>query len=76
MRGQQTLAPVIAELQAAGITSLRGIWATALNARGIPTASGRGDWQAVEVFYRALGQLKSPAGPVLSRQPLRASGWI
>jgi len=33
------LAPIIAELQAAGTTSLNGI-AEALNARGVPTAAG------------------------------------
>jgi DNA invertase Pin-like site-specific DNA recombinase len=41
-------AGVIAELQATGTTSLAGI-AAALNERGIPTASGRGTWQAVQV---------------------------
>jgi hypothetical protein len=35
------LAPVIAELRAAGVTTLRGI-AAELNRRGIPTTSGRG----------------------------------
>jgi DNA invertase Pin-like site-specific DNA recombinase len=39
------LAPIIAELQAAGITSLRGI-AAALNERGIQTPRGKGEWQA------------------------------
>jgi DNA invertase Pin-like site-specific DNA recombinase len=41
-------APVIAELQAAGTTSLRGI-ASELNNRGIPTATGTGSWQAAQV---------------------------
>ncbi len=41
-------APVIRALQAAGVTSLRGI-AAALNDRGIPTANGSGTWQAVQV---------------------------
>jgi hypothetical protein len=41
-------APVIAEIQATGVTSLAGI-AAALNERGIPTASGQGTWQAVRV---------------------------
>jgi DNA invertase Pin-like site-specific DNA recombinase len=41
------LAPVIAELQAAGCESLRAI-AAGLNARGIPTARG-GNWSAVQV---------------------------
>jgi hypothetical protein len=39
------LAPIVAELQAAGVTSPRGI-AAELNLRGIPTLSGRGEWQA------------------------------
>jgi hypothetical protein len=38
------LAPIITELRAAGVTSLRSI-AAALNERGIPTASGYGKWQ-------------------------------
>ena len=42
------LAPIIAELQAAGATSLRAI-AAGLNARGIPTARGTGTWSAVQV---------------------------
>jgi DNA invertase Pin-like site-specific DNA recombinase len=41
------LAPTIAELQAAGATSLRAI-AAGLNARQIPTANG-GQWSAVQV---------------------------
>jgi hypothetical protein len=36
------LAPIIAELRAAGVTSLYGI-AKALNARGVPTATGKGN---------------------------------
>jgi len=40
--------PTIAELQQAGITSLRAI-AASLNERGIPTARGRGRWSAVQV---------------------------
>src|SRR5258707_4361519 len=39
------LAPILAELQASGVTTLHGI-AAALNGRGIPTASGTGQWQA------------------------------
>lgn len=39
--------PIIAEIQASGITSASGI-ASALNERGIPTAKG-GKWQAVQV---------------------------
>jgi DNA invertase Pin-like site-specific DNA recombinase len=49
------LAPIVAELQAAGITSLRGI-ATELTRRGIPTAGGHGDWQAAQV-HRLLARL-------------------
>jgi Recombinase len=42
------LAPIIAELQAAGARSLRAI-AAALNERGIPTATGRGEWSGKQV---------------------------
>ncbi|MFN3690602.1 MAG: recombinase family protein, partial [Fimbriimonadales bacterium] len=42
------LAPVIAELRAAGIVSLGGI-AAALNERGIPTARGGAGWSPVQV---------------------------
>lgn len=42
------IAPVIKELQAAGVTSLRAI-AAQLNERGIPTARGEGQWQAAQV---------------------------
>lgn len=41
------LAPIVADIRAAGVTSLNGI-AQALNARGIPTARGS-TWQAVQV---------------------------
>jgi hypothetical protein len=37
------IAPTIAELQAAGATSLRQI-AADLNAKGIPTTRGEGEW--------------------------------
>jgi hypothetical protein len=43
------LAPTIAELQAAGATSLRAI-AAGLNERGIPTARGTGTWSATQVM--------------------------
>jgi len=43
------LAPTIAELQAAGATSLRAI-AAGLNERGIPTARGTGMWSATQVM--------------------------
>jgi hypothetical protein len=46
---------VISELQAAGCRSLRAI-AAALNDRGIPTAGGRDEWQAVQVA-RVLGRV-------------------
>jgi hypothetical protein len=46
---------VIAELQAAGATSLRAI-ADGLNARCIPTARGSGEWSAVQVM-RVLERL-------------------
>jgi len=51
----EDLAPVIAELRATGVTSLRGI-AAALTARSIPTASGNGKWSAVQVG-RVMGRL-------------------
>jgi hypothetical protein len=42
------LAPIVKELQAAGITSLSGI-AAALTARGVPTPAGRQQWYANQV---------------------------
>ena len=42
------LAPIIAEIRAAGIDSLRGI-AAVLNERGISTPRGHGEWSAVQV---------------------------
>jgi hypothetical protein len=42
------LAPIIAELQASGITSLTGI-AEALNARAVPTPAGSRHWHAAQV---------------------------
>ena len=42
------LAPVLAELQQAGKTSLRAM-AAALNEQGIPTSSGAGQWSASQV---------------------------
>jgi hypothetical protein len=53
---QNTL-PVIKQIQASGVTTLQGI-ATALAARGIPTARG-GDWnpaQVANVLKRAQEQ--------------------
>jgi DNA invertase Pin-like site-specific DNA recombinase len=49
------LAPVIAELQAAGVTSLGGL-ARGLNERGIPTARGGTKWTPVQVS-RVLARL-------------------
>jgi hypothetical protein len=51
------LAPVVRELQAAGVTSLVGI-AAALNERSIPTATGRGSWHAVQVS-RVLARIRA-----------------
>ena len=48
--------PVIAELRAAGATSLRAI-AAELNRRGIPAARG-GEWQASQV-RRVLARLSA-----------------
>jgi hypothetical protein len=42
------LAPIIAALQAAGVTSLNGI-AAALEERHIPTPGGSGHWHAAQV---------------------------
>jgi DNA invertase Pin-like site-specific DNA recombinase len=42
------VAPTLAALKEAGITSLRAI-ASALNEQGIPTARGQGRWSAVQV---------------------------
>ena len=50
------LRPIIEELQATGATSLRAI-AAGLNARGIPTARGDGEWTAVQV-QRVLERLQ------------------
>lgn len=52
------LAPTIRALQAAGHTSLRAI-AAGLNATGIPTARGSGEWSAVQVA-RVLARLAYP----------------
>jgi hypothetical protein len=49
------LGPVIKAMQAAGVTSLRGI-AKALNERGVPTATGNGKWGSTQVG-RVLGRL-------------------
>jgi hypothetical protein len=49
------LAPIIAELREAGVTSLRTI-AAELNARGVPTARGVGEWHSAQV-RRMLARL-------------------
>jgi DNA invertase Pin-like site-specific DNA recombinase len=49
------LKPIINELQAAGVTTNKGI-AAALTERGIPTARGAGQWQATQV-KRVLDRL-------------------
>jgi hypothetical protein len=49
------LAPIVRELQSAGVTSLVGI-AAAFNERSIPTATGQGNWHAVQVS-RVLARL-------------------
>jgi hypothetical protein len=54
------LAPIIADLQASGTTSLHAI-ATALNERGIRTAWGRGLWTASQV-RRVVGRLRGTVG--------------
>jgi hypothetical protein len=54
------LVPIVAELRAAGVTSLRAI-AAALNERGIPTARGHVLWTAPQV-RRVLMRLNSTVG--------------
>ena len=49
------IGPTVKALQAAGATSLRAI-ATGLNAQGIPTAKGNGEWTATQVM-RVLERL-------------------
>jgi hypothetical protein len=49
------LEPIIAEIRASGVTSMRGI-AMALNERDIPTPTGRKTWQTVQV-RRLLARL-------------------
>jgi len=56
------LAPIIAELQAAGAMSLRAI-AAALNERGIPTARGVGIWSAAQVMSVLARGPGSSSGP-------------
>jgi DNA invertase Pin-like site-specific DNA recombinase len=56
------LAPIIAELQAAGARSLRAI-AAGLNERGIPTARGVGIWSAAQVMSVMARGSDSSSGP-------------
>jgi hypothetical protein len=49
------LAPIIAKIQASGVTTLHGI-ALALNTRGVRIATGKGKWEAVQV-RRVLARL-------------------
>ena len=48
----QDVAHTIEKLRAAGFKSMHAL-AKRLNARGIPTASGRGVWSAVQVARRS-----------------------
>ena len=61
------LGPVIKAVQAAGVTSLRGI-AKALNERGVPTATGKGKWEAMQIG-RVRPRAASP------KTPARAPRW-
>jgi hypothetical protein len=49
------LAPTIKDIQESGVTTLLGI-AAELNRRGIPTATGRGEWCGTRV-RRVLARL-------------------
>jgi hypothetical protein len=51
------LAPIIADIQAAGLSSLPKI-VKALKARGIPTLSGRGEW-STGTLHGVLAKLAS-----------------
>jgi hypothetical protein len=66
------LAPIIRKLQTTGVTSLAGI-AAALNERGIPTATGRGAWRAVQVrrVLVRIGKLVRRLKGRRKRRPLR-----
>jgi hypothetical protein len=54
---ERKLAPLIKALQAAGVTSLNGL-AVALNARGVVTPAGGGQWHATQV-RRVLARLSA-----------------
>jgi Recombinase len=49
------LAPIVADIQASGVTGLKGI-ARALNERGVPTPRGTGQWEPSQV-WRLLARL-------------------
>jgi len=59
------VAPFIAELRAAGATSLRAIVA-GLNQRGIPTAQGTGSWSRTQVT-RVMSRHEGPTRVRLAR---------
>ncbi len=60
------LAPIIEDLRAAGAVSLRAL-AQGLNARGIPTARGKGGWSTVQVSRMlALGDVGTGVKPATS----------
>ena len=59
------VAPIIAELRAAGATSLRAI-AAGLNQRGVPTSQGTGKWSRTQVA-RAISRHEGPKEVRLAR---------
>jgi hypothetical protein len=61
------LAPIIAELQASGVTSLHGI-AHELDRRGIPTVAGSGRWYHTQV-RRLLARLAGDTPPPSPADP-------
>ena len=64
------VAPIIAQVQAAGATSLHAI-AEGLNARKIPTSRGNGEWTATQVM-RVLERLDPFVGEVGGSDSLAA----
>jgi hypothetical protein len=66
------LAPIVAELRRSGVTSWYGI-ATALNKRGVPTATGRGIWEPAQV-RRVMERLARDAAAAVSGGPGRTRG--
>jgi hypothetical protein len=61
------LAPIIARLQASGVTSLYGI-AKALTALAVPTPGGKKKWQGLQV-RRVLARLSAGSAPGSHRFP-------